>query len=274
MRKKIYKLTAVLLSAVMCISGMPTVTFAADTLSSYNFNDDTNGQTPAYIEGDAIVSSKWLDATEGKTGAFSMPNDAQKTRFIAKVKAEDTFILTLYDGADYEEIRVTPKSTDSAMLYVVVDDSHINVVYANELIENRKSHIITTLTKVQIKNARIDNVSIGDTAISAMPVNLHMYLYNDSINIGYIPFAPDGGSVGEIYVSWYTDDGSGELTDYGAGERKEIPDSEYIGCAVLYGKTLVGVPKKKVSDLDVLIFDHPVATGNSGITLKNTSGSS
>lgn len=283
MRKNICKLTGALIAAVMCISSLPTLTYAADTLNSYNFNDDTNGQTPAYIEGDAVISSKWLDATEEKTAAFTMPQGAQRTRFIAKVKAEDTFLLTLYDGADYEEIRVTPKSTDSAMLYAIVDDGHINVVFENELIENRKSHIITTLTKVQIKNVRIDNVDIGDTDISAMPVNLHMYIDKENIKLGYIAFNPDKDTFPAISATWSTAmDENGQSTYYNAGESVLIPEADYIKCSIAYDNSTVSLPAKKVSDLDVLIFDYPgVSTGynsttnkQGGITLKNTSGSS
>ncbi len=275
MRKNIFKLTASLIAAVMCISNLPTLTFAANTLNSYNFNNDTNGSTPAYIEGNAVVSSKWLDATEGKTAAFSMPQGAQRTRFIAKVNTEDTFLLTLFDGTDYEEIRVTPKSTDSAMLYVVVDDGHINVVYANELIEQRKSHILTTITKVQIKNARIDNVTIGDTDISAMPVNLHMYLDGENIKLGYIAFNPDKGTFPAISATWRTVNENGQSTYYNVGESVSIPEAEYIKCSVTYDNSSVDLPAKKVSDLDVLIFDYPVTTtynssagAQSGITFK------
>ena len=282
MRRIIKKLAAATTMLIMIHAGIPLNTLGVSTLNSYDFNSDALGSTPSYVTGNAVIVSAGprggvLDAQEGKKAAFTPPSGSESPRFSAKVKSAQCFIVRLYDGDAYEELRILPQDDSYGRLYAVLDGGNLSVVYANRQIAERKLTTITKITKAQIENALIDDVAIGDLAIDAMPVNLHMYLHKDKVKLGYITFAPDGGKVNEsdLTVSW-SDENNEEW--FGAGLSIAVPEAALsICCEVVFNGYQISVPPEKVSDLDVLVFDYPVSTTYSsqtgkqmGITLKNS----
>jgi len=284
MKNRIKKIASVIISSVMAASSLCSVSFAADILKSYNFNSDASGKTPYYIEGNAVVTSGSLDASSHKKALFNSPSDAQNPRFTARIKATDSFIIRLYDEDSFEEFRVLPESTGWEKLYVVLDKGKLSIVCGYNIVEMRTLERVKAFSKIELENAIIDDVKVGEQTISAMPVNFNMYLYDNNVNIDFISFAPDGGKAesSSLTVSWYGKNGAQTSLSYiNQGLSIEIPDYEYVLCDIASASGSVTLDSKRVEDLDVLVFDYPVSTGfnsstgvQTGITLKTKSGSS
>lgn len=280
MNKILKKTVAGTLSLLILSTGISFSAFASNTLDSFNFDSDIDGKTPSYISGSATVSSKKLDATNGKRAMFSSPSQSQKTYFTAEVKATETFSLRIYDGASFESVRITPSLNSESMLYAVLDSGNLSVIYENRQIVERKVSTITNITDVEIKNAIIDDVKIGEQEISPIPINLNMYIDGDSVKLGYMSFSTDGKNIAEnnLSVKWYKVENNvkSHINDDFSISK---PTAESIMCEVSYGDSSVSIGEKRVDDLDVLVFDYPVKTAYSaadnkqiGITLKNHPG--
>ncbi len=281
MRLKIKKLFAAILALIILTSNFSVNSFAENKLDYFNFNSENKGEIPYYIDGNAYITELGeLDASEGKSAVFTAPSNAENVRFTARVMSADTFILKLYDGDNFESVRITPDNENMAQLIAVADKGNLSVVYGNEQIECRSSSAISKITKAEIVNGIIDDASIGGQSFSAIPVNVHMYIDGENVKLGYIPFAPDGGSVDReaISVSWYVSHSAdGPSTAYGTGMSVPKPeDNTYLSCSAAYGDLEISLAPHKTADLDRLVFETniDIATGFNGseqvgVTFKN-----
>lgn len=270
------KILSLKLAMIFSIGVLPLNALSASTLKEYDFNTETSGTVPYYIEGNAVISGKRLDASGGKKAAFTPPGGAESVSFYARVKSEDFFILRLYDGEACEEFRINPKNTSLRKLFVKLSGGNLSIIYDNEQIEERKVSTLSAITKAEIENAVIDDVKIGEQYFDAKIVNPHMYIDGETVNLGYISH---GGSVNEdeITAMWTLSDKDGKLLNTYTGLSIAKPDDEnLLMCEISYGADTITLPFKKVSDLDVLIFDTDVSTGYdkekgaaTSITLKN-----
>ncbi|MBR2886558.1 MAG: heparinase II/III family protein [Clostridia bacterium] len=258
---------------------------AAAILNSYNFSTDTAGTTPSYVTGNAVVSSKALDATGGRKASFSAPAAAVNSSVTARVKGSEAFTLRIYDEADYESFRIIFETANEwEKLAVVLKNGCISVVCGDRQIAERKTVSLEKITEVEFKNVLIDDVAIGDQSIAPRIVNPHIYIDGDALKLGYIFFAPDGEKESGYTVdtTWfYKETENGNVRQYGTGMTTEKPtDDIYLWCEAEMGSSTAATIPVKASELDVLVFDFTVSAGynsaqgkQTGITFKNKSGS-
>lgn len=234
----------------------------SEVLVKYDFSDIETGTKPSYVSGDAVISAngEWLDAFN-KKAVFSAPRDAENVSLLADIRSNEYVLIKLYDGEIYQQINFKPDTVEWESLLIDLKDGNLTVLCGSRQVMVKGSLEISRIEKVEILNAEIDNVSLGEQTLPSRITDLSIY-YNapgKSLAASYIYYSPDGQTETPTYTWYVSDSLSGTYQNVKSSIQNGVAnpgEDKYIYLTISYSGGTVSTEPRKVSDSDVMVFNE------------------
>ena len=231
-------------------------------LVRYDFSGLQAGKRPGYIAGDAVISEKgaWLDAL-GKKAVFSAPEAAESVSLLASIRSAGYVLLKLYDGENYQQVNFKPDTKDWESLLIDIKEGNLTVLCGGRQVMVKGSLNISRIEKIEIANAEIDDVSLGEQTLPTRIVDFNVCY--DGVGaplVAHYIYYSQSGTTETPYFTWYASDSlNGTYERIKSSTQVWAPnpgEDKYVYCTASYSGGTAGTIPKKVSDLDVMIFNE------------------
>lgn len=220
------------------------------------------GTRPGYIAGDAVISEKgaWLDAL-GKKAVFSAPEAAESVSLLANIRSAGYVLLKLYDGENYQQVNFKPDTKDWESLLIDIKEGNLTVLCGGRQVMVKGSLNISRIEKIEIANAEIDDVSLGEQTLPTRIVDFNVCY--DGVGaplVAHYIYYSQSGATETPYFTWYASDSlNGTYERIKSSTQVWAPnpgEDKYVYCTASYSGGTAGTVPKKVSDIDVMIFNE------------------